>query len=103
MGARAGERQVDERGANGMDVVFSLDDTGRFKFVSSAITKFGYSPADLTGKHFRRFVHPDDIPGLQSSFLRTLAGTSEPFEFRALDKEGGEHIVRTSSRALHVP
>ncbi len=48
----------------------------------------------------RRFIYPDDLPGLKSSFKRTLAGQPEPYEFRILDKNGKILHVHTSSRLI---
>jgi len=82
------------------DVVFSLDPEGRVKFISSAARNFGYSSGELIGSRFSRLVHPDDLAGVEESFARTLAGDSEPFEFRTIDEKGEVRFVRASSRAV---
>jgi len=83
------------------DVIFSLDAQGRFTYVSPAIERFAHYPvSQVIGQPFERFVHPDDLPGLQASFERTLTGDLEPYEFRVFARDGAVLHVRTSSRPL---
>ena len=83
------------------DVIFSVDSNGRMLYISPALERqFGYRPQDLEGQHFSRFVHPDDLTDLSESFIRTLAGDSEPFEYRVIDASGDVHHVRSASRVL---
>src|SRR5258706_15035676 len=81
------------------EVVFTLDLDGNLIYVSPAIEQVsGYSPEELTGESFVRFVYPDDLPGLQASFAETLAGRLEPYEFRVLSRHGVLRWVRTSGQ-----
>ena len=81
------------------EVVFSIDLRGTFTFINPVIEQLsGYKVDQVLGSTFETFVYPDDLPGLKSSFKRTLAGRTEPYEFRILDKEGKIHNVHTSSR-----
>jgi len=83
------------------DVIFKLDTQGRFTYMSPVIEQIsGHKMNDIIGKPFAIFVHPDDLPGLQTSFERLLAGYLEPYEFRSRDKNGKYRHVRTSSRIL---
>ena len=44
------------------DVSFSLDTKGRFIYISPVVErKTGYSPREIIGQSFGRFVHPDDL------------------------------------------
>jgi len=43
------------------DVIYEIDSGGIFTFVSNSIEKYGYKPKDLIGKHFKVFLHSDDI------------------------------------------
>ncbi|MBN2199328.1 MAG: PAS domain S-box protein [Candidatus Aminicenantes bacterium] len=43
------------------DIIFELDQEGRFTFVSDAVRSVGYSPEDLLGKHFSVILHPDEL------------------------------------------
>ena len=81
------------------DAVFTLDAQGILTYVSPAIERMlGYSAEEITSQHFSRFIHPDDLPELQASFARTLAGQLEPSEFRIFDRYEDVRWVRTSSR-----
>jgi len=73
------------------------------KIISPAVQRIcRYTPKDLTGNSFMRFIHPDDLPGLMQSFRRTLSGTNEPHEFRVIDKDGSLFYVQTSSRPFEA-
>lgn len=83
------------------DVIFSLDTQGVFTYISPAIERFaGYAVNEIEGQPFARFVHPDDLPGLQVSFGRTLSGALEPYEFRVFARDGSILHVRAFSRIL---
>ncbi|NPV59299.1 MAG: PAS domain S-box protein [Actinobacteria bacterium] len=83
------------------DVVFALDESGVFTYISPAIEFMSrYKVEEVVGKPFVDFVHPDDLPGLMESYLGTLEGSLEPYEFRVRDKDGVTHLVRTSSRPI---
>lgn len=34
------------------DVIYEIDNKGRFTFISDSIKRYGYKPENLTGKHF---------------------------------------------------
>jgi len=54
---------------NSPDIVYILDDEGRFTFVNKRIeTLLGYSVKELIGKHFTELVHEDDIDKAQFKF-----------------------------------
>jgi len=81
------------------DVIFTIDTQGTVLYISPAVERISrYTPEDLTGNSFMRFIHPDDLPGLMQSFRRTLSGANEPHEFRVIDKDGSLFYVQTSSR-----
>ncbi len=84
---------------NSNDLIYSLDAQGNFTYVSPAIERIsGYRVDEVVGTSFVRFVFPEDLPGLMASFDRTLAGSSEPSEFRGVMKDGSVRWVRTASR-----
>jgi len=86
---------------NSRDVIFSLDTQGNFTYVSPAIEHVsGYRVDDVIGTSFVRFVVPEDLPGLMSSFEKTLGGASEPTEFRAVRQDGAIRHVQTTSRLV---
>jgi PAS domain S-box-containing protein len=83
------------------EVIFTVDRQGLFTYISPAIERYtGFHTDQVIGQPFSRFVHPDDLPGLVTSFERSLAGQSEPYEFRVYSRDGKVRYVRTSSRVL---
>jgi len=42
------------------DILYEVNATGKFTFLSDAIKNFGYQPQELMGKHFRCLIHPQD-------------------------------------------
>jgi two-component system NtrC family sensor kinase len=83
------------------DVIFNLDGDGNFTFISPRIKDISkYEEADLIGKPFYNYIHPDDLPHLLESLEKTVKGTIEPFEFRVIDKDGSLIYARTSSRPI---
>jgi len=83
------------------DAIFSVDSQGYITYLSPVVEKiFGHIAEDMTGEYFGHFVLPEDLPGLQESFERTMAGKVEPYEFRILDKDNCVRYVMTSSHPL---
>lgn len=83
------------------DVVFSVDEQGIVTYISPVAQLLGgYDPAEMIGRRFSEYVHPEDLPGLLQGFERTLAGHLEPHEFRVLTKSGDVIWARSSSRPI---
>jgi PAS domain S-box-containing protein len=81
------------------DVVFAVDPSGYFTYISLRIRELaGYLPEEIIGEHFSRFVHPHDRAGLLADWERTTTGQLGTYEFRIMTKQGNELYVRTSSR-----
>ncbi len=98
---RASEEQYRELVENINDVIFAVDAEGRFTYISPVIQKVGgLSPAEVLGRSFTEFIHPEDLPQLLESFGRTLSGTLEPAEFRIRTPSGQIRWVRTSSQPI---
>lgn len=76
---------------NSFDVIFTLDQEGRFLYVSPSWEKhFGYDPKSLIGTAFAPFVHPDDIAPLAQYLglcLQSGACMSSP-EYRVRHADG---------------
>jgi PAS domain S-box-containing protein len=84
------------------DMAYILDTAGRFTYISPAIERIsGYKVADLIGRHFTDFIHPDDLPRLLESYGRTLRGEIEPLEYRIFDRDGSVRHIRTSSQLIY--
>lgn len=44
------------------DIVFILDDDGRFVYINDSVRRLGYEPSSLMGKHFSVLLDPADVP-----------------------------------------
>lgn len=98
---KASEERYRDLVENINDAIYTLDSEGVFTYVSPVIRRMGkYEEAEVIGKHFSNFIHPDDLEGLNASVRRTIAGKLEPYEYRLLDKDGRVAYVRTSSRPI---
>jgi two-component system cell cycle sensor histidine kinase/response regulator CckA len=82
------------------DVVFTIDVEGRVTYTSGAVTRYGFAPDELLGRSFGDFIHPEDLPAVEGSVAKALAGLVTPVEFRLLDRAGKVHFVRSSSRPV---
>lgn len=75
---------------NSSDILVVVDPEGYQRYISpAALTITGYSPAELTGKHFSEVIHPDDLPGVISSWRKNrgkMQGTIR-IRFRHINKE----------------
>lgn len=46
------------------DVVYRIDDKGRFTFINNAVQQLGYLPSELIGKHFSCIMSEDDAKNI---------------------------------------
>ncbi len=82
-------------------VIFSLDVKGTFTYVSPVVEKLsGYTPAEIVGSPFSRFVHPDDLARVARNIQARYGGEGGQNEFRIVDSRGGVLRVRTTSAPL---
>jgi PAS domain S-box-containing protein len=59
------------------DLIFTLDQEGRFTYTSPAVERlFGYAPEDIAGKSFQEFIPRSQIPKLAQEFDGTRKGNS---------------------------
>lgn len=83
------------------DVIFTLDSAGVFIYISPVIEQIvQYTPEEIIGQPFTRFVYPEDLPDLQAGFVQTLQGVRQPFDFRVRAKDGRLVCIRTNSRTI---
>lgn len=76
---------------NGNDLVALLDADGVMTYVSPAVTRTGgYQVAELLGKHYIDFMHPDDVPTAAGKLASLIAepGALHRTEFRFRNKQG---------------
>jgi PAS domain S-box-containing protein len=82
-------------------VVFTLDDGGRFTYLSPGCTAIlGLTPQELRGKPITSVVIPDDRDRLCTKYKDVIKGKSYPSDYHVLDKDGKIHHVRAVSQTF---
>ena len=62
---------------NSHDTIHTMNTDGTITFISPSVSIFlGYSSADMIGKPFQQFIHPDDLSGCME-FMTKLLETGE--------------------------
>ena len=73
------------------EILFAITPEGRYKFVSDAWTpKLGHEVADVIGRSYTEFVHPDDLSLFRDYIAETLELGVSPrgIEYRVKQKDG---------------
>ena len=78
------------------DIIFEIDQDGKFTFLSEAVRTAGYTPQALLGKHFSEIVHPDDFPQVSRKTVLELYKSRTTGDQEAPPKLFDE--MRTGSR-----
>lgn len=79
---------------NMIDVIFTLDATGRVTGINPSVkAMLGYEPEQFIGEHFNRWVSPDQLSSTMSYFERILTGEKIINETVLIDKDGKPHDV----------
>ena len=100
---QASEEKYRELVENINDVIYATDEKGVITYVSPAVESFmGYTPSEVTGHHFREFIHQKDLPRLREGFQKVLSGHTAANEYRVLARSGELRWMRTSSRPVFV-
>ena len=85
------------------DIVFTVDIQGLLTYMSPVIEGIiGYTPEEMIGQSFSRFVFQDDLPMLMARFQMLLAGEIQPSDYRIVTRTGDIRWVRSSSRPVIV-
>ncbi len=73
-----------------LDMICTIDEQGRFVFLSAACEKvLGYPPSELAGKKYIDLVHADDVTKTNEAALSVMAGQPvRDFENRYRRKDG---------------
>ncbi len=83
---------------NSADIIFSLDKTGKFSYISPQVIRYGYTPHEIVGQELRQFIHPDDQGNVLNNYRQEMQdGTSISSTFRIVDKPGASHWVEENS------
>ncbi len=59
------------------DIIYEIDLKGNFIFISDSISRWGYDPAQLIGRHFSIIIDPDYLPHVsRDAVLSNLKGVN---------------------------
>ena len=80
------------------DIIYRVDGNGTILFISDAVRKYGYDPAELVGTNFLDLVHPDDREkaSYRINEKRTGERRTEALELRLLTRD--RHAVAVEVR-----
>ncbi|MEA5602995.1 PAS domain-containing protein [Nostoc sp. UHCC 0252] len=88
---------------NANNIIFSLTLEGIFSYVSPNWTEiFGHEVAEVEGKSFVPFIHPDDVP-ICANYFQKIATTTEKqdaIEYRVKHKNGTWRWHTSNSSAI---
>lgn len=91
---------------SGLPMVQSDYATGRYVRVNAAFCRLAGRPAaDLVGRHYSEFTHPDDLAAQRAAIRRVTRGEAASYETvkRMLLPDGGMRWVRVSSSPVRDP
>ena len=104
-GLRESEEKYRQLVENINAVIYSVDENGVTRYISPIFKAlFGTDPAELVGKRFAEFIHPDDITASMESFAKVMSGDSlgQPWECRmVLPGSGQTYWVQGHNRPVY--
>ncbi len=75
------------------DVIYTIAPDGKFTSISPSCKQMmGWLPADVIGKSFAAFTHPDDLARAEEVFRTTLAGQPAANVEVRMNRKSGEYI-----------
>jgi PAS domain S-box-containing protein len=95
-GLKESEEKYRQLVENIHEVIYATDSEGVLTYVSPAVEPLtGYTPSEIEGQHFSKFIFDDDVEYLTSRYANALSGQERPAEYRILTKSGAYRWVRT--------
>jgi PAS domain S-box-containing protein len=84
------------------DLLLEVDLKGKFTYASPQLHDiFGFTPAEIIGKRFHKFVHPDDILTAGDAMKKGFeTGEETTVEYRTLHKDGNYIFASAKGRFL---
>ena len=96
---RESEKNYQMLAENASNVVFRASRQGGLEWISPSVTRLlGWTPAQMIGKPFREFVHPDDLELLQRVQAAFAQGEEPQFRLRVRRAQGGYQWVEVNAR-----
>ena len=76
------------------DVIYMVNVQGSITYISSRISRYGYTPQEVISKNIHEFIVEEDLPKVMIDLEKTLStGEATITSFRILDKTGNTHWV----------
>jgi PAS domain S-box-containing protein len=98
---RASEEQYRDLVENVSDVIYAVDRDGIVTYASPFVESLlGYPPAEIVGRAFATFVHPEDLGVITENYEKVMVGQAQTNEYRLVTRSGETRWVRTSSRPI---
>ena len=98
---RRSEEQYRALVENINEVIFTLDNSMVFDYISPVIERYlGYRAGDMTGKEISGFIHPDDVQITRAQISAAQQGCLDPCELRLVARDGSVHDIKCSLRLL---
>lgn len=88
---------------NAASIIYTMNLEGYYSFVSPSWTEFlGHDSTEVEGRHFREYVHPEDISILEDLLEKaaTNQSTQKRVLYRILDKNSNWHWHRLSGSII---
>ena len=97
------EKRLSDIITNASEIIYTLSPEGVFTFVSPAWTaKLGHNVADVLGRNFAAFLHPDNVPDYFQlmKLLRKTGKLRKGVEYQVRHKDGTWRWHRTTGSML---
>ncbi|MFH1941286.1 MAG: PAS domain S-box protein, partial [bacterium] len=83
------------------DVIYTVDENGMITYISPAVESlFGYTPSEVLGQSFGRFIHPENGQRIQDRFEKVLSGKSTRGDYRIMSKTNDVVWVHSSNQPV---
>ena len=86
---RRAEKNYQRLADNALHIIWKMDMSGMFTYVSPAVHRYGYVPKDWIGRRMTEFLPPEEQAVFVERFARDCADPgSKYYEVRVLNKDG---------------
>lgn len=99
---RQSEEKYRDLVENVSEIIYSLDESGVFTYISPAVKHLGgYEPREIIGKSLREFIFEEDLPVVMECVQKTLDNRAQSLEFRIYTKYKEVRWLQGSSRPIY--
>ena len=90
---KAGEEKYRTIINSSQDITYAVSAEGRITYISRQVSKYGYTPHELIGRHILEFIHPDNRHTLSQVFAKAVrTGVTGPPMSYLLKKKDGSYF-----------